>query len=246
MQFKKKFIIFIVFILLGFAMSMQYNTSTKIINKDFTSTHNSQRLINELKNLRKSKEILNEELAELNRLINQYEISESREEQIVRNLKNDISNQELLIGYRESTGPGIIITIENLPYYDTFYTEEDIDLYSREIILKLILGIINVLNISGAEAISINDQRYISTTEIYYKSNAIQINSVPVTFPLTIKAIGNSNDLESALNIKHGLIWDATEYFNFQIDTRKEKDITIPKYNKIIQYQYAKPLYDIE
>ncbi len=53
------------------------------------------------------------------------------------------------------------------------------------------------------------EQRYfllmikdISITEIYYKTNTIQVNSVPVAFPFTIKAIGNSDALEEGLNIK--------------------------------------------
>ena len=64
---------------------------------------------------------------------------------------------------------------------------------------------ISVLNAADAEAISINDQRYTSHTEIVRAGNHIEINGVSTNSPIIIKAIGNADTLESALAIRKEL-----------------------------------------
>lgn len=242
MQLKNKFIIGVAFALVGFMVSVQINASFKITNKNNLFAQTPQELMNDLKNLRDEKQILIEEFNDLNSRIQQYEEPKFSEGFETKTLKKSIAEKELLVGYREGIGPGIVVTIDNLPNYDPLHTEEYASMYSYTELVDLMLGIINVLNIDGAEAISINDQRYISTTGIYTKSNLIEINSAQVKLPLIIKAVGNSDSLEEALNMKFGIIWKAKEYYNLHIDVKKETDIIIPRYGKTIQHKYAKPL----
>ena len=62
------------------------------------------------------------------------------------------------------------------------------------------LQMINDLNSGGAKAISINGQRVTSMTDIMDISNTyVLINSIPISGPYIIEAIGDKEKLEEAL-----------------------------------------------
>ena len=85
------------------------------------------------------------------------------------------------------------------------------------------IQLINDLNSGGALAISINDNRVVANTDAMDISNTyVLLNSIPITAPYSIKVIGNSEDLETALY-----------YANSQYSKIKSKgnDMTIYEYN---------------
>ncbi len=238
MDLKGKVSIALLCSILGLAISLQFNTVKKATEGGFLSTQKAQQLAMELRNLRTEKERLNEELTNLEKRLKEYEISEADENLIIKNLKKDLERYQLLAGYKEGEGPGIVITVDD-PVDDFFMAGEgSFIMYNYDLILELV----NKLNAAGAEAISINDQRYISTTEVYYTSNTMLINSVPARPPFTVKAIGNPETLEAALNIKYGIVWAMRQYYNLQVNMRKENSIIIPRYNRVTYYEYARPI----
>ena len=100
--------------------------------------------------------------------------------------------------------------------------------------------IINVLKAAGAEAISINDQRIVNMSEIRGVGNTgenIIINGKRVGLPYTIKAIGNSDYLESALTVKGGYV-DELRAGSIEVEISKERNITIEKYDGNIELKY--------
>lgn len=228
--------------ILGLTISMQFNTIKKETEGGLLTSQRAQQLAIELRSLRNEKERLNEELTNLEKRLKEYEISEADENLIIKNLKRDLELYQLLAGYKEGEGSGVVITIEDPPN-DFFAGDEgSFIMYNYDLLLELV----NKLNAAGAEAIAINDQRYISTTEIYYTSNTLLINSVPTRPPFTVKAIGNPETLEAALNMKYGIVWSMRQYYNLQVNVKKEDNIVIPRYNKVVQYEYAKPIEPIQ
>lgn len=188
--------------------------------------------------MRTEKTALMEELTEWEVRLKEYEISEADESFIIKNLNKDLEKYQIVSGYKTVEGPGVIITIDDPVHKYPDLTGDSSIMYNYD----LLLGIINKLNGAGAEAISINDQRYTSVTEIYYTSNSVLINSVPAIPPFIIKAIGNSESLEAALNIRFGIVQEMREMYNLQVAIKKENNIVIPRYNRTINFKYAKPL----
>lgn len=243
MDFKGKVALGLLCGILGFIISMQFNTVKNATEGGFLSAQKAQQLSMELRNLRSEKERLNQELTGLEKRLKEYEISEADEDLIIKNLKMDLERYQLLAGYKDAEGSGVIITIDDPPSADYVSNEEGSFLmYNYDVILDLI----NKLNAAGAEAIVINDQRYISNTEIYYTSNTVLINSVPTRPPFIIKAIGNPETLEAALNMRYGVVWGMKQYYNLQVNIKKDDAISIPRYSKVIQYQYAKPVETVQ
>ncbi|SDK40718.1 DUF881 domain-containing protein [Natronincola ferrireducens] len=224
--------------ILGLIISMQFNVVRNTTGSGFLSTQKAQQLAMELRNLRNEKERLNEELTNLEKRLKEYEMSEADENLIIKNLKRDLEKYQLLAGYKEGEGPGVVVTIDDPPNEYFMGGEGSFIMYNYDLLLE----IINMLNAAGAEAIAINDQRYIASTEIYYSSDNLLVNSVPVRPPFVIKAVGNPETLEAALNIRYGVVWGMRQYYNLQVNIRKENSVTMPRYSRVIQYQYAKPI----
>ena len=111
----------------------------------------------------------------------------------------------------------------------------------RLLLLVFILQIVSILNAAGAEAVSINDQRYTAFTEIERAGNHIEINGVSNSSPIIIKSIGNPDTLESALAIKRGIVWTLRSY-DYIVHLTQDKNISIPRYRKVKDFIYAVPV----
>lgn len=101
-----------------------------------------------------------------------------------------------------------------------------------------LLRIINDLKISGAEAISINGQRYMSFSEIKCSGPTVTINGKTYGQPFIIKAIGDSTDLEAAIKSIDSYSYMLNNIYGIKIDVRQSEEVLIPKYMKIKKYNY--------
>lgn len=170
---------------------------------------------------------------------------ELQRKKATENNKSSIEDEEELkientiIGLTDVNGEGVEITLKDNQNITTetatldmsYYVVHDID----------ILSIVNELKNAGAEAISINDQRIISTTSITCAGNVAQINGEKVGAPFIIKAIGNSDTLYEALNRPGGYV-EILKYSGIYTDLKKSNNISIGKYNGKINFKYAKDM----
>ncbi|MGL5256646.1 MAG: DUF881 domain-containing protein [Proteocatella sp.] len=101
-----------------------------------------------------------------------------------------------------------------------------------------LLRIINDLKISGAEAISINGQRYMGFSEIKCSGPTVTINGKTYGQPFIIKAIGDSTDLEAAIKSIDSYSYMLNNIYGIKIDVRQSGEVIIPKYMKIKKYNY--------
>ena len=111
-------------------------------------------------------------------------------------LLEDLKYNMTISGRTTLEGPGIQIVM-----YDNMDTViEGFDLNDYIIHDVDILNVINDLKIAGAEAISINDQRVISASEIKCGGPIIRINDRSIATPFVIKAIGDPKLLMASVN----------------------------------------------
>ena len=120
----------------------------------------------------------------------------------------ELKKNNILIGLTDVTGEGVIVTLKD----NNTVTADSNILDPSMVIVHMpdILGVINELKNAGAEAISINDQRVVSTTSLTCEGNIININGEKISSPFVIKAIGSSIYMNSALTRAGGTI----EYLN--------------------------------
>lgn len=230
----------LVSIFLGLILSIQFKTINKTVGDGILPTQRAQQLALDLKKAQNERDSQIKQIEELESKIKQYEMSEVDKNVYAENLYNDTMKYRMLAGYLELEGPGIVMEI-NDPPVDIEYG----DGYSIVDELGMILKVISVLNAADAEAISINDQRYTAFTEIEKAGNHIEINGVSVSTPIVIKAIGKSETLESALNLKGGIVREL-RYFDYLVQVHQEKNVVIPKYRKIKEFIYSSPVEEIQ
>lgn len=154
--------------------------------------------------------------------------------------KNELQKGEAVLGTSEVSGKGIIITLNDNQSVstETLGITEDISTYIVH--EEDLLNVVNELKNAGAEAISINDQRIISTSSIICAGNIVRVNGNRVGAPFVIKAIGNQSDLYYALTRVGGYI-DILNSWNIITNVEKPtKNITIVKYNGIMKPKYMK------
>ena len=231
-----KIAIVLVSILLGIILAIQFKTVNQTVGEGVLPTQRAQQLAIELKKVQEERDALIKALDEAENKINQYERREADTDVYVENLYKDLEKYRILAGYMDLEGPGIILEINDRPV-DVHYGVE----YSIVDDIDLILQTISVLNAAQAEAISINDQRYTAFTEIVRAADHIEVNGVSINSPIVIKAIGDPETLESALSIKRGIVW-TLRYYNYDVNLIKDNNIKIPKYRRLVEFVYSKPV----
>ncbi len=147
-------------------------------------------------------------------------------------MEQELKSMNSLLGLTDLTGEGIIITVadnENASIKD-----EDL---SNELVHNTdIIELVNELKNTGAEAISVNGQRVVSTTSINCVGAVITVNGEKVNSPFTILAIGNRERLNGIT--RPGSYIELMEEAGIVIKVEKSEEVTIPKYNKVINAKY--------
>jgi uncharacterized protein YlxW (UPF0749 family) len=127
-----------------------------------------------------------------------------------------ITTLQTVTGAGPVSGPGVSVTI----------TSE-----SSQLIAYDLTDIVNELFVSGAEAVSINNQRVTAQTQIAdfdagYGNFSIVIDGQTLLSPVVIRAIGNPTTLEAGLVYPNG-ICDVLRILHIFPIVKQEEDISI-------------------
>ena len=209
----------LVCVILGLMLAIQFRTT-----KDANPPVQAQRV-----------EDLTRRLAQ----VDQERTSLQNEMSTLRNGKTNSADAELITaraGLTRMTGTGIQVTMDDRniktgPGKSDLYLIRDDD----------ILLVLNELKAAGAEAISVNGQRIIATTEVRNAGPALMVNNFATSSPIEIKAIGDPATLENALKIRGGVI-ETRQIWGIQITVTKQQNLEIPMYKGPQRFNYAKPV----
>ncbi len=165
-------------------------------------------------------------LSEIEDKINTYKTEMQDATKAEELINKEFSDTQEYLGYTDLEGQGIIITLKNTP--------------EKQVVSENILTLVNELRLAGAEAISVNDERIVSTSEIIdVDTRFIIINGQRLVEPFIIKAIGDKKYLESSITIKGGYI-DTMKANDIDVSYDTSDKVLIQKYDKKISLNYAK------
>ncbi|WP_027366079.1 DUF881 domain-containing protein [Desulfotruncus alcoholivorax] len=184
-------------------------------------TDRAKEMMTELKQVNHERDNLTKEINDLTYKLNQ--LNKGRTEAL-NALNSELGKVRMLAGLVTVTGPGIEVVLDN-PENGGKTTSPELSFIQDQDLL----GLVNELWGSGAEAISINGQRIIATTEIRLAAPFININTTRVVPPYQVLAIGSPDSMANALELPGGLV----EYYRdigFQVTVEKHDDLTIPAY----------------
>ena len=162
-----------------------------------------------------------------------YREESSSDEKTKETLENELASLNMQLGKTDVEGEGVIITLSKKS--ENELGEDEI---LKEIEAMDLVYIINYLKDAGAEAISINGERIVNTTDIADVGSSIKINSRYLrTDAYEIKAIGNSSYLESSLFGKGGYA-EQLNTSGIKAEIERSKKVTISKYTGDFETKY--------
>jgi len=133
-------------------------------------------------------------------------------------------------------GPGITVIIDDSKRQTKPGENPNLYLIHDDDLLK----VINELWAAGAEAISINEQRLIATSEIRCAGPTLSVNNTRSAPPYEIKAVGDSLTLENALKMRGGVV-ETLQFWGIQVTIKKQEQVKIPAFKGAFRFEYAKP-----
>ena len=228
----------IICFLLMMVVFMQFKVAkqTKETNID---TMQEAELRQQLSNWKTKYEETKEKTQEITNTLETYKKESSSDTNTKQALEAEYKTLEQALGKTDVEGEGIIISLREKSENELGENEYKTQIYANDLIY-----IINTLKDAGAEAISINDERIIASSDIvmvgdvneFVNTLTIKINSKFIrTNEYEIKAIGNSTYLESSVFGKGGYI---TQIEGINATSKKLNKVRINKYNGEIETTY--------
>lgn len=164
--------------------------------------------------------------------------STQNDENAVRK-EEEIKLDNILLGLTDVKGDGVILTLKdnNSVSLSNIGPLDNIEYYLVH--AGDLVEVVNDLRNAGAEAISINGQRIINSSAIYCAGNVIKVNGEKISSPIEIKAIGSPELLYGSITRPAGYI-ELLEQTGVIVNVKKSTNITINKYDGIINSQYIK------
>ncbi|SEF77849.1 Uncharacterized conserved protein YlxW, UPF0749 family [Caloramator fervidus] len=189
----------------------------------------------ELTQLKDEIKSLENDLTLLKNKLEEYQNSSKVNQDVLNLMKKELDYVKLFSGYEDVEGPGLKIIIDDNRNY-SFNDDNILDYITHN---SDILYVIFDLKNAGAEAISVNGKRIISTSEITCEGPVIKVNGEYIVPPFEILAIGDPDALYFAMTMPESKIKEL-QYRQLYVRMTKEKKIYINGFKKNIIPKYIR------
>ena len=157
--------------------------------------------------------------------------------QTIENVETNPENTEnlkLQAGLLPLEGTGLIIKMDDSTKEAKSGENPNLYLIHDDDLLK----VINELRAAGAEAISINGQRLIETSEIRCAGPTLSVNNVRSSAPYEIHAIGDKDTLENAIKMRGGVA-ETLKVWGIHLEIETSNNVYIPPYKGTRSHTYG-------
>ncbi len=215
MKYGRNIAITLVCLILGIILAWQYKSVDYSQRMESLERKSIEELKDELIREQKDNESLDKRNKELEQENKEYENAKGDINKETQILKSELERARLMAGLVDVKGKGVVITIDS-DFSDV--TESNL------------LNVINELRASDAQAISINDERIVASSEIREAGRIyFVVNGKQVLAPFVIKAIADPDKLEHTLKMIGGVVSTLESIYQLKVDVKKDDNIFIPK-----------------
>jgi uncharacterized protein YlxW (UPF0749 family) len=155
-------------------------------------------------------------------------------------LAPEVSRQYRRVGLTAVSGPGVTVTLDDAPASVAANgIEPDLLVVHQEDIQ----AVVNALWSGGAEAMTIQNQRVISTTAVKCVGNTVVLHGIPYGPPYEITAIGDRARLRAALATSEPIqiYQQYVESYGLVFREKSESKITLPAHEGSLDLAHAAP-----
>lgn len=142
----------------------------------------------------------------------------------------------LVAGMRAIQGPGLRVVLDD----SVFEAAPNISVNDLVVHSQDVQAVANALWRAGAEAISINGQRLVSTSAVLCVGNTLLLNGSVHSPPYVFSAVGAVRDRFDTDPLVEQLR-DATRLFGLRFDVQRQADLEVPPYRGGLNLRYARP-----
>ncbi|WEV71734.1 DUF881 domain-containing protein [Bifidobacterium sp. ESL0790] len=207
--------------LLGFGYAIQLNNKSSTY--ETMSEEELTRLISEtstqVQNLQQRK-------AELTGQLNSLKAAANKQQEAERIAKENEETSGILSGRLPATGKGVVITI----------SEGSKDRIDASTMFQLLEELRN----AGVEVMELNDVRIITSSYVFDTKTGLDCDGTKIHAPYTLKAIGDPQNLQNAVNIAGGVGSRLKVKFGAQVNVTPSDSVDISQTRDVGQYKYAK------
>lgn len=178
---------------------------------------------------------LTDEVDELGRSVSDAE---------VRDLQQQVRALQQPAGFEALRGPALTVTLEDAPAEVIAAEKEKGEVRAEELVVHQqdIQAVVNALWLGGAEGMTLQGQRVISTTGIKCVGNTVVLHGVPYAPPYVITAVGGVGQMRRALDSSQR-IKDYRDYaraydLGYEVTTSPEE--TLPAYDGASELRHAR------
>ena len=219
--------------LLTLGIAIQIKTINQMNNKSVTNSATENDLRDSVLKTKEKYDNTYAKVEKLEKELEELQTSASVNSDEANELQEKLKEYKKILGLTEVSGNGLEITLKD--------GDEN---QSKSVLSSLvhdgdILQVVNALRNAGADAISVNDQRIVNTSAISCIGNVVKINGEKVGAPYVIKAIGNPEWLYGGIEMNGGYVYNLRRD-GVDVEVKKVKDITIPKYDGVFNATYMK------
>jgi uncharacterized protein YlxW (UPF0749 family) len=155
-------------------------------------------------------------------------------------LPPELSRQSERVGLTPVVGPGVKVTLDDAP---SSVAANGIEPDLLVVHQQDIQAVVNALWSGGAEAMTIQDQRVISTTAVKCVGNTVVLHGIPYSPPYVIRAVGDQARMREALAAAEPIqiYQQYVEAYGLVFQEKSEANVRIPAHEGSLDLVRARP-----
>lgn len=226
----KRVHVYLTFVLLtfGFIISYSIQMTKKTEHSTIIEFQSEKKLKLQEKMIKEQErnQKLEERLQELKQQVSVLENKMGGSEGKTKGILKELEEVRMWAGLIPVKGTGLVVTLT-----DSSRVPESGGIVNDYIVHEEdIRKVVNELFSAGAEAVSINGQRFTVNSAIRCVGPTVLVNEVKTVPPFEISAIGQSDTLYTALNMPGGVIQQIKIGSNIEVEMDKKEAVEIPAY----------------
>jgi uncharacterized protein YlxW (UPF0749 family) len=143
-------------------------------------------------------------------------------------------------------GPGLTVSLDDAP--EALRAAAGAQVADAIVHQQDIQAVVNALWAGGAEAMTLQGQRVVSTTGIKCVGNTVILHGVPYSPPYVVRAIGDPDALQRSLDDSRYIqaYLQAVDAYQLGWGVRAERRITAAAYTGTLELRHARPVEPVE
>jgi uncharacterized protein YlxW (UPF0749 family) len=226
-------------VLTGLFIAFNLRIQENIRSSNSPGTQRTEALASIVENLERENERYETEIAQIRAQIEELQKQESEGNGSLKILNEKLENARATAGHTALEGPGITLRLDDRNAALEVARKEggSINYWNYLVHDSDLVNLVNDLKLGGAEAIAINGERIITTSDIKCGGFIVFTNGTRLGAPYVITALGNPDLLEET--VKNGFTYNTLIFQEYPLQIVKSESLIAPPYRGSYRLKFS-------